>query len=191
MGDISPPTERVDTGAGTKSTTTPADISSPTENVGMRAGTASNTVSLRTRSKSQDKKTFSEENKQFGLSGEGGEQPPPWNAAVMVVFSFPKGSAGPGVVPVVCVFLFFPVCSVLYLFIAPFRGSLLSDLKNMRGDADQVADVRNRRASIFLPINPLKIITTVSGSAVSKYLGNRIDFIWFGSVATLFLFVAI
>ena len=26
----------------------------------------------------------------------------------------------------------------------------------MRGDVDQVADVRNRRASIFLPINPLK-----------------------------------
>ena len=34
----------------------------------------------------------------------------------------------------------------------------------MRGDADQVADVRNRRASIFLPINPLKMITAVSGS---------------------------
>ena len=34
----------------------------------------------------------------------------------------------------------------------------------MRGDADQVADVRNRRVSTFLPINPLKIITTVSGS---------------------------
>ena len=34
----------------------------------------------------------------------------------------------------------------------------------MRGDADQVADVRNRRASISLPINPSKIVTTVSGS---------------------------
>ena len=34
----------------------------------------------------------------------------------------------------------------------------------MRGDADQVADVRNQRASIFLPINPSKIITAVSGS---------------------------
>ena len=49
----------------------------------------------------------------------------------------------------------------------------------MRGDAGQVADVRNWRASIFLPINPLKIMTTVSGSAVSKCLGNRIDLIWF------------
>ena len=61
----------------------------------------------------------------------------------------------------------------------------------MRGDADQVADVRNRRASIFLPINLLKIITTVSGSAVPKRLGNRIDLIWFGSVATRFFLVAI
>ena len=52
----------------------------------------------------------------------------------------------------------------------------------MRGDADQVADVRNRRARIFLPINPSEIITTVSSSAVSKCLGNSIDLIWFGSV---------
>ena len=34
----------------------------------------------------------------------------------------------------------------------------------MRGDADQVADVRNRRASIFSPINPSKITVAVSGS---------------------------
>ena len=39
-GDISSPTEHVDTRAGTKSTTTSADISSPTEHVGTRAGTA-------------------------------------------------------------------------------------------------------------------------------------------------------
>ena len=30
----------------------------------------------------------------------------------------------------------------------------------MRGDADQVADVRNRRANISLPINHLKIAKT-------------------------------
>ena len=41
----------------------------------------------------------------------------------------------------------------------------------MRGDADQVADARNRRASTFLPINPLKIITTVSGSMYRNVLG--------------------
>ena len=41
----------------------------------------------------------------------------------------------------------------------------------MRGDADQVAEVRNRRASTFLPINPFKIITTVSGSMRRNALG--------------------
>ena len=30
----------------------------------------------------------------------------------------------------------------------------------MRGDVDQVADVRNRKESIFLPINPLKMAKT-------------------------------
>ena len=34
----------------------------------------------------------------------------------------------------------------------------------MKGDADHVADVCNRRASIFLLVNPSKIITDVSGS---------------------------
>ena len=60
----------------------------------------------------------------------------------------------------------------------------------MIGDAGQVADVHNRRASIFLPINPLKIITTASGSAVSKCLGNRIDLIWFIYFASRFFLVA-
>ena len=75
---------------------------------------ASNTVSLRTRSKPQDKKTFSEVKKQFDPGGKGGEQPPPWNAAVMVVFSFPGGNAGPGV-PVVCALCYFPACPVYLL----------------------------------------------------------------------------
>ena len=61
----------------------------------------------------------------------------------------------------------------------------------MRGDAGQVAHVRNRRASIFSPINPLKIITTVSSLAVSKCLENRIDLIWFVSFASRFFLVAI
>ena len=32
--------------------------------------------------------------------------------------------------------------------------------KKTNGDADQVDEEHNRRASIFLPINPLKIITS-------------------------------
>ena len=76
----------------------------------------------------------------------------------MVVFFFSGGSAGPGV-PVVCALCFFPVCSVVYLFLLS-GDNLFNGLKIMRGDADQVADVRNRRASTFLPINPLKMAKT-------------------------------
>ena len=61
----------------------------------------------------------------------------------------------------------------------------------MRGDADQVVDVRNRRISTFFLINPLKIITIVSASAVSKCLRNRIDLTRFGSFATRCFLVAI
>ena len=46
-----------------------------------------------------------------------------------------------------------PVC-LLFIFIS--GDHFFSELKNMSGDADQVADVRNRRASISLPNNPLK-----------------------------------
>ena len=148
-GDISSPTERVDMRAGTKFTTTSA---------------ASNTVYRRTRSKPQDKKTFSEENKPFDPGGEGGEQPPPWNAAVMVAFSFPGGNAGSGV-PVVCTLCSFSAClPVCCVFTSYFQVITFQRAENMRGDADHVADARNRRASIFLPINPSNIITTVSGS---------------------------
>ena len=142
-GDISSPTERVDMLAGTRSTTPPAHISS-TKHVGMQPVTALNTVSLRTRSKPQDKKRFSEENEQFDLGGEGGEQSSSWNAAVMVAISFSGGSVGPRV-PVVCALCSFPVCSVLYLFLLS-GDHLFNELKSMRGDADQVADVRNRQA---------------------------------------------
>ena len=60
-------------------------------------------------------------------------------------------------------FVFFS-CLLCSIIIFLFRWPLFNELKNMRGDADQVADVRNRRASIFSYINPSKIITAVSGS---------------------------
>ena len=37
---------------------------------------------------------------------------------------------------------------------------MFSGLKKMRQDADQVTDVRNRRASTFLSINALKMAKT-------------------------------
>ena len=62
----------------------------------------------------------------------------------------------------------------------------------MRGDADQVADVRNRRASIFLPINPLKMATTKNTRfGRSENALARIELIWFVSVATRFFLGAI
>ena len=69
VGDNSSSTERVDTRAGTKISTTTADISSPTEHVGMRAGTAVTPAKPR-------HKTTSEENKQFDPGGKE-EKPPP------------------------------------------------------------------------------------------------------------------
>ena len=41
-----------------------------------------------------------------------------------------------------------------------YQVIMFSELSNMRGDADQVADVRNRGARTFLPINPLKMTKT-------------------------------
>ena len=92
------------------------DISSPTtERVDTRAvRTTANITFLQQGHKPKDKEKGSEENKQFDPGREGEEQPPPWNAAVMVVSSLPQGSAGPGV-PAVCALCSFPVCSVLQL----------------------------------------------------------------------------
>ena len=44
-------------------------------------------------------------------------------------------------------------------------------MKNTRGDVDQVANVRNQRASTFLLINSLKIVITVSGLMCRNALG--------------------
>ena len=72
------------------------DASPPTERVGTRDGTAttpensSNTIFLQASRKPEDKDKGSEENKQFDPGGKG-EKPPPWNAAVMVLFSFLGG----------------------------------------------------------------------------------------------------
>ena len=70
-GNISSPTERVDTRAGTKSTTTTADI-----------------TFLQQGHKSKDKDKGSKENKQFDPGGEG-EKASLWNAAVTLFFFLP------------------------------------------------------------------------------------------------------
>ena len=53
------------------------------------------------------------------------------------------------------------VCACLSVnYLLFYQVIMFSELKIMRGDVDQVADVRNRRASIFLPTNPLKMAKT-------------------------------
>ena len=137
-------------------------ISSPTmERVDSRAvRTTANITILQQGNKPKDEEKGSEENKQFDPGGKG-EQAPLWKAAVTSIFFFFLWRAfGHGRL-VACVSCFFclcvPVCSVFQIIVL-FRWSLLSELKSMR--ADQVPDVRNRRASIFSPINSLKTAKT-------------------------------
>ena len=62
-------------------------------------------------------------------------------------------------------FFVYAYLSVCFAYCSTVSGDHFpASWKTMRGDADQVADVRNRRASVFLPIMSSKIITTVSGS---------------------------
>ena len=85
------------------------DTSPPTERVGTRAGTAtapansSNIIFLKASRKSVDKDKGNEEK---------GEKPPPWNAAVMVLFSFLRGTLGHGRLAV-CASCFSSVCAYL------------------------------------------------------------------------------
>ncbi|CAN0405923.1 unnamed protein product [Ascophyllum nodosum] len=98
------------------------DISSPTERVGTRAGTAttpensSNTMFRKASRKPRDKAP-SKENKQFDPGGKG-EKPPLWNAAVMILVSFPGGSFGLWEARCLCFVFFVCLClSVCSLFI--------------------------------------------------------------------------
>ena len=142
-GDTSPPTERAGTRAGRA--TTPAN--------------SSNTILRKASRKPEDKDKGSKENKQFDPGGKG-EKPPPWNAAVMVSLSFLQGTLGHGRLAV-CASCSLFVCACLSLHCLLFYHVIMfRELKNIKGDADQVADVRNRRASTFLPINSLKMAKT-------------------------------
>ena len=94
-GDTSPPTERAGTRAGTA--TTPAN--------------SSNIIFLKASRKPQDKGKDNEENMQLD-PGEKGEKPPPWNAAVMVLFSLWEGTVGHGKLAI-CASCFLSVCAYL------------------------------------------------------------------------------
>ena len=116
------------------------DTSPPTECVGTRAGTATtpakspNTIFLKVSRKPEDKDKGSKENKQFDSGGRG-QKPPPWNAAVMVLFSFLGGTLGHGRLAV-CASCSLSVCACLSVhFLLFYQGIMFSELKNRRGDA--------------------------------------------------------
>ena len=73
----------------------------------------------------------------------------------MVLLSFSGGNVGQWDARWLCFVFFVCVCmSICLLFIVLSGDNFFSELKNM--SVDQVADVRNRRANISLPINLLK-----------------------------------
>ena len=114
-GDTSPPTERVGTRADTA--TTPAN--------------SSNTIFMEASRKPEDKDKGSKENKQFDPV-EKGQKPPPWNAAVMVLFSFLGGTLGHGRLAV-CASCSLSVCACLSVhFLLFYQGIMFSELKTMR-----------------------------------------------------------
>ena len=106
-----------------------------TKRVDMRAvrttPTSSNSLNLtflQQGHETKDKEKGSQENKHFDPDGEGGEQPPPWNAVVMADFSFPGENAGPGV-PVVFASCFLSLCaclSPLFFIYSPYQGVIFS-----------------------------------------------------------------
>ena len=89
--------------------------------IGTRTGSVTTTsvasskaASLQTRRKTKDKKTSSEEKKQFDPGGKG-EEPLPWKVGLPVFFSFGGGNPGPGCPLLVsCAFLL--VCLVVYFY---------------------------------------------------------------------------
>ena len=94
-----------------------SDTFPPTERVGTRADTAttpvnsSNTIFRKASRKPEDNDKGSKENKHFDPGGKG-EKPPPWNAIVMVSFSFLGGTLGHGKLAV-CASCSLSVCACL------------------------------------------------------------------------------
>ena len=133
--NISSPTERE------KGTTTVADISSKAATPPKRRH-----------------KTFSKQNKQFDPGGRR-EEAPPSNTAVALL-SFPCGELG-GFLFVLCASCFVSaLCPPVFSKLLIYPGDTSQQAEIYEGDTDRVAEVRNRRASIFLSITLLKMART-------------------------------
>ena len=63
------------------------------------------------------------------------------------------------------------VCVCLSVCFVSYCQVIIFSAEKTNRDANEVGDERSRRASIFLPINCSKIITTVPGSMCRNALG--------------------
>ena len=131
--------------------------------------------------KREDNEPASEQNKEFD-PGEKGREPPLRKADVLVFFSFSGGTLGLNAWLVSFAFACLSV-SCLFRFVSYYRKNqviiFLRDEENMggekktNGDTNQVDEERNRRASIFLPINPFKINTSGFGCIATRWGYDR------------------
>ena len=127
---------------------------------------APKTIFLPMSSKLKDKELANENNKQFDPGGKVGE-PPLSKVDVLVLFSFSGGCMGSDarLVSFASVYLSVSCCFCFSLqgktcdrFPATWRKHGRREKAN--GHTNQVDEEHSRRASIFLPINPLEISTS-------------------------------
>ena len=123
-------------------------IPSPTESVDTRASEKSTRITADTTFLQQGHKPRSEENMQFDPGGTvEKERRPALERGCNSTFFF-WGELG-GSLFVLRALSLLCVCSVSYILVFYPGDHFSAKLKDMRGDADQVTDVRNRRATIF------------------------------------------
>ena len=134
-GDTSPPTGRAGTRAGTA--TTPAN--------------SSNIIFRKASRKPEDKEKGSNENNQFD-PGEKREKPPPWNAAVLISFSFLGGTLGHGRLAV-CASCSFFVCACLSVhYLLPYQVTRIKSLMYATGGQTYSCPSIPRRSSLLYPV---------------------------------------
>ena len=131
-------------------------IPSPTESVDTRAD-KSTRISADSTFLQQGYKPRSEKNKQFDPGGKG-EKAPPWNAAVNLPSFSGESWKAPRLLSVCASYFVSALCVSVSQIIFLFSGDDFSEKRE--GRRGQVADVRNRRASVFLPTTLLKMART-------------------------------
>ena len=139
---------------------------------------SSKTVFLQMSRKPGDSEPASEENKQLDPGGEEGSHRFEKQMYCFVLFCFLGKLCAwmPGLCLVFFSVYLFCVCFVLFFTTGkPGDGHFLRAEQSMggekktNGDANRVDEERNRSASIFLPINPLKINTFRFGSIATRW----------------------